>query len=336
MKQTEKEREKRGGRGLPIPGRRAKPGRGVPVWARSLLLLALIPALSACLPDLDPVDPDVTFSHAVELVEAIGFRPTGSEGALLAGQYILDTFADLGLEDPHFQDFTVGSVEGRNVVASLSGTAYPSSILLVGAHYDSIPHGVGSADNATGVASLLEIARHYGQHPPAYSLRFVAFDAEEIGLLGSGFYYDQSRVGGELDDTLLMLNLDITDTNDFPPESPLITFVVPRHPPAWEAFREAKEVMLPASALTFPFDPEFVEAIFGGGFFSDIHHWRDEPLLLVWPQTYGAEYHTIPGSISEIDKIGLAVTTKIILEFLRALQKFPPEDLQVAGATGFQ
>jgi Zn-dependent M28 family amino/carboxypeptidase len=313
-----------------------EPARGLPVRARSLLLLALVPVLTACLPDLDPVDPDVTFSHAVELVEAIGFRPPGSEGGLLAGQYILDTFADFGLEDPHFQEFTVGPVAGRNVVASLIGTTYPSSILLVGAHYDSIPNGVGSADNATGVASLLEIARHYGRHPPAYTIRFVAFDAEEIGLLGSGFYYDQSLVQGELDDTLLMLNLDITDTNDFPPEAPLITFVVPRHPPAREAFRRAKEETLPASALMFPFDPELAAGVFGGGFFGDIHHWRDEPLLLAWPQTYGAEYHTIPGSISEIDKIGLAVTTKIILEFLRALQEFPPEDLQVPGATAFQ
>jgi hypothetical protein len=301
--------------------------------ARLLLILFLIPVLSSCLPDLDPVDPDVTFSHAVELVEAIGFRPTGSDGSLEAGEYIWDTFADFGLEDPHFQDFTVGSVVGRNVVAGLTGTTYPSSILLVGAHYDSIPGGVGSMDNATGVATLLEIARYYGQNPPAYSFRFVAFDAEEIGLLGSGVYYEDSMVRGELNDTLLMLNLDITDTNAFPPESPLITFVVPRHPAAREAFHRAKEVTLPASSLTFPFDTDIVQEIFEGGFFGDIHHWRDEPLLAVWPQTYGEEYHTRPGSISEIDRIGLAVTTRIILEFLRALQGFPPEDLQVAGAT---
>jgi hypothetical protein len=278
----------------------------------------------------------MTFSHAIELVESIGFRPTGSEGALLAGQYILDTFSDFGLEDPHFQDFTVGGVEGRNVVASVGGTTHPSSILLVGAHYDSIPQGVGSADNASGVATLLEIARYYGENPSAYTLRFVAFDGEEIGFLGSVFYHDQSLAQGELADTLLMLNLDVTDTNDAPPESPLITFIVSQHPAALEAFRQAKKETSPASGLVFPIPVELVRAMFGGGFLSDINQWRDEPLLLAWPQAFGTQYHTVPGSISEIDKIGLALSTKIILEFLSALQAFPPEDLLVSGTTGFR
>jgi hypothetical protein len=52
-------------------------------------------------------------------------------------------------------------------------------------------------------------------------------------------------------------------------------------------------------------------------------------VLLAWPQAFGTEYHTIPGSISEIDKLGLAISTKIILEFLIALQEFPPETLQI-------
>ena len=104
------------------------------------------------------------------------------------------------------------------------------------------------------------------------------------------------------------------------------------HSTQWAAYRKAKEETTPSSGLMFPISPELAEAVSGGGFFSDIHHWRDEPLLLAWLQAFGAEYHTIPGSLSEIGKIGLAVTTKIILEFLIALQDFPPEDLQVAGS----
>ncbi len=291
----------------------------------------IVLGMGACSPNLDPVDPDRTFSHAAELVEVIGPRPAGSEGSLVAGQYILDAFELFGLEDAHFQDFTAGTLACRNVVATLAGTSYPDAVLLLGAHYDSIPLGAGSADNATGVATLLEIARYFGENPPTYTLRFVAFDAEEIGLLGSAFYYEQSVMSGELADTFMMLNLDVTDTNDSLPYCPLVTFILTTHPPATQAFERAKETMMPNSSLVLPVAPELVRALFGGGFQSDIHHWRDEPILLAWPQAFGETYHTVPGALSEIDKTGLALSTKMILEFLRALQDLAPEELQVGS-----
>lgn len=125
-----------------------------------------------------------------------------------------------------------------------------------------------------------QTARYYRENPPAYTLRFVAFDAEEIGLLGSGFYYEQSLAQGELADTLLMLNLDVTDTNHAPPEAPLITFMVSNLPVAREAYRQDWEATIPASVLMFPIDPELVEAVFGGGFLSALQAFPPEALLV--------------------------------------------------------
>ncbi len=323
-------RADRGG-GRRLSGRpRVLPGRGSPAWGWCAALLSLAAGLAGCIPDVDPVDPEATFSHAFELVENIGIRPTDSEGSLRAADYILDTFERFGLEDVRFQDFTAGTLACRNVVGGLTGHSHPDAVLLLGAHYDSIPQGVGSADNATGVATLLELARYFSEAPPVYTLRFVAFDGEEIGKLGSAHYHETTVDSGELADTVMMLNLDVTDTNDSPPYSPLIYFILSRHPAARHAFQRVKEETMPWSGLLFPIAPEIVEAVFGGGFHSDIHHWRDDPVLLAWPQASGQEFHTIPGSLSEIDRTGLAVCTKIILEFLRVLQEFAPEELRVA------
>ena len=101
---------------------------------------------------------------------------------------------------------------------------------------------------------FIEVFIGYNEFPGLFQR--VGFTRREVGLVTVG-----AMVGLVTNvpilvygDSLMMLNLDITDSNAFPPESPLITFVVPRHPAARGAFRRAKEITLPASALTFPFD----------------------------------------------------------------------------------
>ena len=67
----------------------------------------------------------------------------------------------------------------RNVVA-LPRDADRRAITLIGAHYDSVPNCPGADDNASGLAVMLECARLRSS-----SIGFVAFNAEEDGLLGS-------------------------------------------------------------------------------------------------------------------------------------------------------
>ncbi len=107
-----------------------------------------------------------------------------------------------------------GSVEaqiGRNVIARRQGTS--GLTVVVGAHYDSVPNGPGANDNASGTAVLLETAGVLAARDYPHSLEFVAFDAEEIGLIGSGYYV--SELGAEQRESLYaMINLDMLSVGD--------------------------------------------------------------------------------------------------------------------------
>jgi hypothetical protein len=67
----------------------------------------------------------------------------------------------------------------------------------------------GADDNASGVAALIEIAEKISNTPggASHSFLFIAFGAEEMGLLGSKHYLDNPVL--PLDSTLFMLNLDM-------------------------------------------------------------------------------------------------------------------------------
>lgn len=106
----------------------------------------------------------------------------------------------------------------ENVVGYLPGRIQPDSFLLVTAHYDHLgtlgrrTYFPGANDNASGVAMLLELAAHYArpENRPAYSLVFVAFGAEEAGLIGSRYFVEHPPVA--LARIRFLLNLDLLGT----------------------------------------------------------------------------------------------------------------------------
>jgi hypothetical protein len=112
------------------------------------------------------------------------------------------------------------SVEVKNVVAVLPGTGpHAEETIVVGAHYDHVgtrrsASGAlevfpGADDNASGVSALLEVARQLSARVPQPGRRvvFIAFTAEERGLLGSQHYVDHPLL--PLDKTVAMVNLDM-------------------------------------------------------------------------------------------------------------------------------
>lgn len=109
------------------------------------------------------------------------------------------------------------AVEARNVLALLPGADPERSdeVVIVGAHYDHLgqePDGEvmrGANDNASGVATMLEIARlwHEAGFRPARTVLFAAWDGEEQGLLGSEYYVENPVL--PLSQTVAVLNLDM-------------------------------------------------------------------------------------------------------------------------------
>lgn len=97
------------------------------------------------------------------------------------------------------------AVPSQNVIAELQGDG--NGVVVVGAHYDTVPDSVGASDNSSGVAVLLAVAERLKDRTFPFTVRFVAFGAEETGLHGSDHYVD-GLSAEELDAIGLMINLD--------------------------------------------------------------------------------------------------------------------------------
>ena len=75
-----------------------------------------------------------------------------------------------------------------NVIAESKG-GRKNHVVVVDAHLDAI-YGAGMLDNASGSATILDIAEKMKRVNPLNKLRFIWFGGEELGLLGSQFYVD--------------------------------------------------------------------------------------------------------------------------------------------------
>ena len=132
-------------------------------------------------------DADSAFLGTRILSESFASRVTGSDQARAAANYIAASFETRGLVATT-QEFPLvvkdRLLQGRNVVAQSRGTV-PGTIVLV-AHYDGQPTSDQSAgDNASGVATVLELARVLERHGHRHPITYVTTDAEEWGLVGA-------------------------------------------------------------------------------------------------------------------------------------------------------
>jgi Zn-dependent M28 family amino/carboxypeptidase len=103
-----------------------------------------------------------------------------------------------------------GEERGVNMIGRIDGTLQPRRYIVISAHYDHLGtrNGIvfnGADDNASGTAALFAIGKYFSDHPPLNSLIFAAFDAEELGLLGSQTFVRRPPV----DVQLLSLNLNL-------------------------------------------------------------------------------------------------------------------------------
>jgi Zn-dependent M28 family amino/carboxypeptidase len=82
--------------------------------------------------------------------------------------------------------------KGVNVIGTLTGTTRPDEIVIVSAHYDTIPNSNGADDNASGVAGVLETARLLSGARYDRTLVVACWDQEEPALYGSYVYANQA------------------------------------------------------------------------------------------------------------------------------------------------
>jgi aminopeptidase YwaD len=110
----------------------------------------------------------------------------------------------------------VKKFEAANVCAMITGTAKPDSFIFITAHYDHLggmgkdTYFPGANDNASGVALLLSLAKYYVKNPQKYSIAFILFAGEEIGLLGSKYYTENPII--PLKKIRFLTNTDLAGT----------------------------------------------------------------------------------------------------------------------------
>jgi hypothetical protein len=159
-----------------------------------MLLTALAAAaLAARTPDPAPADaPAQTFSalRAMTDVEAIAVRPhpMGSADSRRVQAYLLGRMSDLGLA-PRARAFDSGRGPGRNLLGVLPGRDRAAPAVLLMAHTDSVPAGPGAADDAAGVAAVLETVRALKTVPRQRDVMVLFTDGEEQGLQGAKAFF---------------------------------------------------------------------------------------------------------------------------------------------------
>ncbi len=150
--------------------------------------------------------------HVEILAGEIGERHVGRPKALHAAEaFISGELASFGYEVAR-QTYFADGVASSNLEVTVPGDSRATEIVLVGAHYDTVPGSPGADDNASGVAGLIEIARSLRDTRPACAVKLVAFVNEEppffyFGEMGSRVYARAARRRG--DDIRVMLSLEM-------------------------------------------------------------------------------------------------------------------------------
>ena len=202
-------------------------------------------------PPKDPV-PSVSFEEVLDSIskeeiknnlfflasDQLEGRMSGKRGNILAAEFLKNKFESYGLKTIT-QKFKIrrmnpgpfneqGNDYTENVYAYIEGTdkELKNEIVVVGAHMDHIGYGPsmsrgneikihpGADDNASGTVALLELARCFSKlkNDVKRTVVFMAFSAEEMGLIGSKFYCENPLFPLEdpsISNHVFMLNMDM-------------------------------------------------------------------------------------------------------------------------------
>ncbi len=178
----------------PVPGR-SRHRRFTPV---ALLMLV---ALSAALEVAAQNAPSATLDRAV-IERRLGEAPQKNSDREAALKRL---FEQSGCAGQSLTEQPVTHERLPNVICTLPGTT--RSVIMVGAHFDHVARGTGIIDNWSGAALLPSLLEGLCHQPRKHTFVFVAFTAEEEGLVGSKFFA-KNMTPDEVVRTRAMINLD--------------------------------------------------------------------------------------------------------------------------------
>lgn len=142
----------------------------------------------------------------LQTFENYGVKELGTQSLDDTKNWIIDTYTNYGYTDIVEDSFTHAGQTTSNIIITKVGSVYPNEYVIIDGHYDTI-NGPGTNDNGSGTVAILEIARLLKDVDTSYSIKFIHFSAEELGLIGSQYYVNSVVIPNNMD-IKLVFNID--------------------------------------------------------------------------------------------------------------------------------
>ena len=297
-------------------------------WMTGRAPVAVTPPAVAVAPSSEQLLADLRILSADDMEG----RDTGSPGGERARAYIVSRLEAMGVAAPavgRLQPFQAdGSTpqgpkrfSGVNIMGLIPGTRATDRYIVVTAHYDhvGVSDGLiynGADDNASGVATMLELAARLKAAPPEHSVLIVALDGEERGLLGAEHFVRAPPV--PLESITLNINFDMTARAET--DGKLWVVGAYQHP----ALRPVLEAALASGAVSLAFGKDtprdtgqnnWIEASDQAAFFR-----AGVPFLYLGVD-YHPDYHRPSDDYERITPAVFAASTEVAVAAFRALDR---------------
>lgn len=173
-----------------------------------------------------------SLKRSVEFISADSLmgRAAGSKGEKIVADFVYQELEKSGvimLSPKDGEDFFMAlkdTIHSRNIIGVVPGydPVLKNEYIVIGAHIDHLGFNKvnkdgeemiqiypGADDNASGVATVLEIAKQVAAHQFLFrrSVIFAFFGAEEVGMAGSWYFLNRSFK--EVENIVMMINLDM-------------------------------------------------------------------------------------------------------------------------------
>jgi hypothetical protein len=301
---------------------------GVPAWLGWYIMLRMPgESYQGPLPALSPHEAEVQRqlqSDLQVLAGEIGCRDLLRYGQLQKAADFIEARLTAAGHNVRRHGYNVGGHACHNLEAELKGTKKPGEIVVIGAHYDTVPDAPGADDNGSGVVGMLALARAFAGKPQERTVRFLAFVNEEppyfqTEAMGSYVYAGECSRRGEK--IVAMISLEMLGHYTSQPHSQNYPFPFSLFYPSTGNFvgfvGNVKSGELTRQAIgafrrhaQFPSEGAAVPPFVTGVSFSD--HWSfwqfNYPAIMVTDTAFFRyqHYHTPDDTIDKINFDGMA------------------------------
>lgn len=256
----------------------------------------------------------IIFNHSEGMINGTLITPTDIPALALTkadGEYLLGLLNEGKTVSVKMNIQTIiEDSYSQNVIATKKatrGNGKSHGTIVVGAHYDSVDTP-GANDNGSGTVTLMEVARLLADEDLAYDVKFIAFGAEEAGLVGSEEYVLDLYEKGEIDNIVAMINLDMVGVGDT-----LVFYRAFEDTPTW-----VQDLFIASSKiLGIPYDTSYSTRSDHANF-----EWFGIPSVFLSFRP-DPNYHTDADSIDKIQEENMYNTGTLVASVLYQMAKTP-------------